>query len=71
MILYSKSISTGLQLEAMELSKNFLKIFSRIIELIGVTDISFMDLGHITNESLTYLAKNLDNVHKLESIGFS
>ena len=55
----------------MELSKIFLKIFSRIIELIGVTDISFIDLGHITNESLTYLAKNLDKIHKLESIGFS
>jgi hypothetical protein len=59
-----------LPLEAMESSKFFFN-FSRIIELIGVTNISSLDLGHITNESLAYLAKNLDNVHKLECIGFS
>ena len=43
---------------------------SRVIELIGVTSVSSLDLGLIGNESLKYLAKHLENPHHLDSIWF-
>lgn len=52
-------------------SSIFLSLFSRIIELIPVTNLISLDLGLITNESLKYLAKNLENPHHLDSISFS
>lgn len=51
-------------------SSNFLKYLSRIIELIGVTNVSCLDLGLIGNQSLKYLARNLENPHHLDSLWF-
>ena len=45
-------------------------ISSRIIELIGVTCLVNVDLGHIGNENLKYLSTLLENKHNIESIGF-
>lgn len=43
---------------------------NRVIELVGVTSVSSLDLGLIGNESLKYLAKNLENPHHLDSLWF-
>ena len=45
-------------------------VCSRIIELIGVTSLTNLDLGLIGNENLVYLAKVLENEHSLEELSF-
>lgn len=57
------------RLDRTALSNFFIKL-SRIIELIGVTQVKTLDLGLIGNESLKYLARNLENPHHLDSIWF-
>lgn len=44
--------------------------YSRVIELIGVSKLTNVDLGYIGNESLKYLSSILQNEHSIEELCF-